>query len=308
MIRAMICGVVFGCVSACVAIPLHKVEGKCVELKDFSKAQKNVILKAFKYGLKSGYGYTMAAIAWKESCAGEYKMNFADPSAGIYHAHIPGLLKKTNQKDTGFMRNMVGELLVRDDEYASQVALEELLYWHKVRKGNWQEVIKSYNKGFSWERDSERAKMAQSYYEDIARKVKALQAYMPKYAASLAKQARDDKAIVFLGGGVAGDSVRTGTKRVATKNKPPTPKPISEPKVASKETKAPPPRSSGFMEVPRDFVAPSGADSVGVDSARADSMRVDSVPTAPLPASPRHTPPIKKRNPNTGEFYLLQEN
>ena len=171
--RAIIFGIIFGCVGACMAMPLHKVEGKCVELKDFSKAQKNVILKAFKYGLKSGYGYTMAAIAWKESCAGEYKMNFADPSAGIYHAHIPGLLKKTNQKDTGFMRNMVGELLVRDDEYASQVALDELLYWHKVRNGNWQEVIKSYNKGFSWERDSERDKMAQSYYEDIARKVKA---------------------------------------------------------------------------------------------------------------------------------------
>mgnify|MGYP001775559416 FL=1 len=57
--RAIIFSVAFGLVSV-VAMPLHKVEGKCVELKDFSKAQKNVILKAFKYGLKSGYGYTMA--------------------------------------------------------------------------------------------------------------------------------------------------------------------------------------------------------------------------------------------------------
>lgn len=299
--RAIIFGIIFGCVGACMAMPLHKVEGKCVELKDFSKAQKNVILKAFKYGLKSGYGYTMAAIAWKESCAGEYKMNFADPSAGIYHAHIPGLLKKTNQKDTGFMRNMVGELLVRDDEYASQVALDELLYWHKVRNGNWQEVIKSYNKGFSWERDSERDKMAQSYYEDIARKVKALQAYMPKYASALSKQAKADKAIAFLGGAVVeGDSPHS----LKSQN---TPKPHNskpQPRITTKDSHIAQSRTSnkGFMEVPRDFIAPA------TTAPTSPVSRTFSTTSSSVPANSHQTPPIKKRNPNTGEFYLLQEN
>ncbi len=298
--RAIIFGIIFGCVGACMAMPLHKVEGKCVELKDFSKAQKNVILKAFKYGLKSGYGYTMAAIAWKESCAGEYKMNFADPSAGIYHAHIPGLLKKTNQKDTGFMRNMVGELLVRDDEYASQVALDELLYWHKVRNGNWQEVIKSYNKGFSWERDSERDKMAQSYYEDIARKVKALQAYMPKYASALSKQAKADKAIAFLGGAVEGDSPHS----LKSQN---TPKPHNskpQPRITTKDSHIAQSRTSnkGFMEVPRDFIAPA------TTAPTSPVSRTFSTTSSSVPANSHQTPPIKKRNPNTGEFYLLQEN
>lgn len=299
--RAIIFGIIFGCVGACMAMPLHKVEGKCVELKDFSKAQKNVILKAFKYGLKSGYGYTMAAIAWKESCAGEYKMNFADPSAGIYHAHIPGLLKKTNQKDTGFMRNMVGELLVRDDEYASQVALDELLYWHKVRNGNWQEVIKSYNKGFSWERDSERDKMAQSYYEDIARKVKALQAYMPKYASALSKQAKADKAIAFLGGAVVeGDSPHF----LKSQN---TPKPHNskpQPRITTKDSHIAQSRTSnkGFIEVPRDFIAPA------TTAPTSPVSRTFSTTSSSVPANSHQTPPIKKRNPNTGEFYLLQEN
>lgn len=200
------------------------------------------------------------------------------------------------------MRNMVGELLVRDDEYASQVALDELLYWHKVRNGNWQEVIKSYNKGFSWERDSERDKMAQSYYEDIARKVKALQAYMPKYAASLTRQARDDKAIAFLGGSGAGDSVRAGTKRVATKSKPSAPTITSEPKGAAKEAKASSSRSSGFMEVPRDFIAPA------TTAPTSPVSRTFSTTSSSVPANSHQTPPIKKRNPNTGEFYLLQEN
>ena len=180
------------------ALPLHKIEGKCVEPKKFSKNQKQVILKAFKYGAKSGFGYTMAAIAWKESCAGEYRVNFADPSAGIYHAHIPGIIKKHKQKDSAFMRNMIGELLMRDDEFASQTALEELSYWHKVRKGNWYEVIKSYNKGFSWEKDRERDKMAQAYFEDVAKRVKELQTYIPKVSSSASRLAKKDYALEFL--------------------------------------------------------------------------------------------------------------
>ena len=180
------------------ALPLYKIEGKCVQPKDFNKNQKQVILKAFKYGAKSGFGYTMAAIAWKESCAGEYRVNFADPSAGIYHAHIPGIIKKHKQKDTNFMRNMVGELLMRDDDFASQSALEELKYWHKVRKGNWYEVIKSYNKGFSWEKDRERNKMAQEYFEDVFARVKVLQDYTPKISAGTAKLAKKDYALDFV--------------------------------------------------------------------------------------------------------------
>ena len=180
------------------ALPLHKIEGKCVQPKDFNRNQKQVILKAFKYGAKSGFGYTMAAIAWKESCAGEYRVNFADPSAGIYHAHIPGLLKKHKQKDTNFMRNMVGELLMRDDDFASATALEELNYWHRVRKGNWYEVIKSYNKGFSWEKDKERDKIAQEYAKDVQKRVKILQTYIPKVSSSTAKLAKKDYAIDFI--------------------------------------------------------------------------------------------------------------
>ncbi|MCX2717932.1 hypothetical protein OQH61_09325 [Helicobacter sp. MIT 21-1697] len=187
-----------GALSIAFALPLHKIEGKCVQPKEFNKNQKQVILKAFKYGAKSGFGYTMAAIAWKESCAGEYRVNFADPSAGIFHAHIPGIIKKHKQKDSNFMRNMVGELLMRDDGFALQSALEELSYWHKVRKGNWYEVIKSYNKGFSWEKNKERDKMAQEYFEDVIERVKALQGYIPKISSSTARLAKEDYALEFL--------------------------------------------------------------------------------------------------------------
>lgn len=154
----------------------------CVNIDKFDKDQLQTIRYAYHYGKKHDLGYTMAAIAWKESCAGLYRINFDDPSAGIYHAYLPNVIKRHYKKhNTSFRRNAVAERLIRDPEFASQIALEELLYWKKIRKGNWKEMIKSYNKGFSWEKNRSRNKMAESYYEDISKKVQILQNYFEKH-------------------------------------------------------------------------------------------------------------------------------
>lgn len=150
----------------------------CKDIKLFSKSQIDTIRYAYHYGKKHDLGYTMAAIAWKESCAGLYRLNFDDPSAGIYHAHLPGVIKRHYKaKNTSFRRNMVAEKLIKDPEFASQIALEELLYWKKIRDGNWKNMIKSYNKGFSWEKSKGRNKIAEAYYEDISQKVKMLKIF-----------------------------------------------------------------------------------------------------------------------------------
>lgn len=153
----------------------------CVNIEKFDKDQIQTIRYAYHYGKKHNLGFTMAAIAWKESCAGLYRINFEDPSAGIYHAYLPNVIKRHYKKrNTSFRRNAVAERLIRDPEFASQIALEELLYWKKIRKGNWKEIIKSYNKGFSWEKNHLRNQMAESYYEDISKKIAILQHYFEK--------------------------------------------------------------------------------------------------------------------------------
>ncbi|RDU64744.1 hypothetical protein [Helicobacter sp. MIT 14-3879] len=155
---------------------------KCVSINEFSNNQKEIIAYAYNYGKKYNLGYTLAAIAWHESCAGEYRMNFADPSAGLYHALIPGVIKRYQMlKDNGFNRNVIGELLIRDDEFASKVAIDELLYWDNVRNGNWKEIIKSYNKGFSWEKDYKLNMLAENYYKNIKEKKEILENYIPKH-------------------------------------------------------------------------------------------------------------------------------
>lgn len=159
-----------------------RIDGTCTKLQNFTTEQKNILMYAYYYGRDYGFGYLMAAIAWKESCAGEYLLNFSDPSAGIYHAHIPNVIKKyTNYKDTSFLRNVVGQMLISDPIFASSIALDNLRYWHKIHNGDLQKIIKSYNRGFAWKTQSNVNKQAQAYYLDIMHKINELEIFIPQY-------------------------------------------------------------------------------------------------------------------------------
>ncbi len=136
----------------------------CDNLKDFNAKQKEVLKAAYQFGSKENLGYEMAGIAWKESCAGVYKINFSDPSAGVYHSYIPSVLKSYGHNNSPFLRNVMGELLIKDDAFASEVALRELLYWKTRYHDNLKNMIKSYNKGSRWERSEKSNAEAEKYY------------------------------------------------------------------------------------------------------------------------------------------------
>ncbi|MCQ2700205.1 hypothetical protein JT091_05665 [Helicobacter pylori] len=146
----------------------------CDNLKDFNAKQKEVLKAAYQFGSKENLGYEMASIAWKESCAGVYKINFSDPSAGVYHSYIPSVLKSYGHNNSPFLRNVMGELLIKDDELASEVALKELLYWKTRYHDNLKDMIKSYNKGSRWEKNEKANADAEKYYEDIQDKIRRL--------------------------------------------------------------------------------------------------------------------------------------
>ncbi|MGL2607583.1 hypothetical protein ACQJ59_04575 [Helicobacter pylori] len=146
----------------------------CDNIKDFNAKQKEVLKAAYQFGSKENLGYEMAGIAWKESCAGTYKINFSDPSAGIYHAYIPSVLKSYGHNNSPFLRNVMGELLIKDDAFASEVALKELLYWKTRYHDNLKDMIKSYNKGSRWERSEKSNAEAEKYYEEIQDKIRRL--------------------------------------------------------------------------------------------------------------------------------------
>ncbi|GAA9710368.1 hypothetical protein VN0017_10940 [Helicobacter pylori] len=143
-------------------------------IKDFNAKQKEVLKAAYQFGSKENLGYEMAGIAWKESCAGVYKINFSDPSAGVYHSYIPSVLKSYGHNDSPFLRNVMGELLIKDDAFASEVALKELLYWKTRYHDNLKDMIKSYNKGSRWEKNEKSNADAEKYYEEIQDRIRRL--------------------------------------------------------------------------------------------------------------------------------------
>ncbi|MFT2678390.1 hypothetical protein [Helicobacter pylori] len=146
----------------------------CDNIKDFNAKQKEVLKAAYRFGSKENLGYEMAGIAWKESCAGVYKINFSDPSAGVYHSYIPSVLKSYGHNDSPFLRNVMGELLIKNDAFASEVALKELLYWKTRYHDNLKDMIKSYNKGSRWEKNEKSNADAEKYYEDIQDRIRRL--------------------------------------------------------------------------------------------------------------------------------------
>ncbi|UOR26929.1 hypothetical protein [Helicobacter pylori] len=146
----------------------------CDNIKDFNAKQKEVLKAAYQFGSKENLGYEMAGIAWKESCAGVYKINFSDPSAGVYHSYIPSVLKSYGHNDSPFLRNVMGELLIKNDSFASEVALKELLYWKTRYHDNLKDMIKSYNKGSRWEKNEKSNADAEKYYEDIQDRIRRL--------------------------------------------------------------------------------------------------------------------------------------
>ncbi len=155
--------------------PITKVMmTNCDNIKDFNAKQKEVLKAAYQFGSKENLGYEMAGIAWKESCAGVYKINFSDPSAGVYHSYIPSVLKSYGHNNSPFLRNVMGELLIKDDAFASEVALKELLYWKTRYHDNLKDMIKSYNKGSRWERSEKSNAEAEKYYEEIQDRIRRL--------------------------------------------------------------------------------------------------------------------------------------
>ncbi len=146
----------------------------CDNIKNFNAKQKEVLKAAYQFGSKENLGYEMAGIAWKESCAGVYKINFSDPSAGVYHSYIPSVLKSYGHNDSPFLRNVMGELLIKDDAFASEVALKELLYWKTRYHDNLKDMIKSYNKGSRWEKNEKSNADAEKYYEEIQDRIRRL--------------------------------------------------------------------------------------------------------------------------------------
>jgi len=90
---------------------LNELEKK---FKKLSLEQETVMKKAYHLGEPFNYGYTLAAIAWKESACGVYMINLQDPAAGVFHNNINTVMARHKKEyaNTNFQRNRIAQMLI----------------------------------------------------------------------------------------------------------------------------------------------------------------------------------------------------
>ena len=133
-----------------------------------SEDQINTMQSALVAGTPHDYGWTLAAMSWRESSAGVKPLNWADPSFGPFHNNIRTVAKRYNAKNQLEEFELASRLMY-DFDFAVEAAVAELDYWKKIHKGNWRKMWASYNRGWNWQSTS-----GQEYQADIAKKINYL--------------------------------------------------------------------------------------------------------------------------------------
>ncbi len=138
----------------------------CKELNNFNRSQVYNLYKSYERGVQDDLGYTLAAIAWRESSAGKYRVNYNSKDYGLY-----GISVHTIQRleDTNNYYKTVEHIqeVVHNDEKGAQYALETLRWNLKYHQGNWRKAVMHYNAGNKWW-------LGKDYIKDISLKVQFL--------------------------------------------------------------------------------------------------------------------------------------
>lgn len=148
------------------------------ELNNLTADQYAVLQYTLNKSKENKLDTLLAAIAWKESNLGKWKINLSDGqhgSYGIYHILLDFYIKQQNVKDTDWNRSRQAEILLEDEDKATEYVLHLLEHWSKVHKTGktHASVIKSYNAG-----SNIKSKKAESYYTDINIRMQAIEIHL----------------------------------------------------------------------------------------------------------------------------------
>lgn len=144
---------------------------KCKEVK-LTSHQKEVINHSYANGSAEDFGYTLAAIAMVESRAGEYLMNWSDPSFGIHHILISTAANSLGIKGH-YNEVLLGQQLISDPGLSAKIAISVLRFWKAslIRREDfsWTNLWGAYNAGSNYD-----SSQAREYSYKIAEKIRWL--------------------------------------------------------------------------------------------------------------------------------------
>jgi hypothetical protein len=121
---------------------------ECSFKDEFSDEQWQVIQDAYQYGEPHNLGLTLASISVIESTAGVNVVNERTKSYGIPQIRIYTALNRLNLENTPRNQAKIKKRLINDNDFAYDMAIQELQYWLSVRS-NWRDSVKSYNAGWN---------------------------------------------------------------------------------------------------------------------------------------------------------------
>lgn len=156
---------------------------QCTYKDEFSYEQWHHVRAAFIDGWVDDLSWSLAALVIAESSAGQNLINNITQDYGVMQNNIKTATTRLKRWETSG-RNFspynlndpedIKTILITDRAISVQLAIEELIYWKKVRGSNWREVYASYNGGFY--KNTPREKRVQKYASNIVviiRKLKA---------------------------------------------------------------------------------------------------------------------------------------
>lgn len=139
------------------------------QCKRFSDSQIETLRDAWFAGADRDYGWTLAAITWKESSAGEKLVNPAGPAFGVFQNLSSSVTRRLNQQGERITRRQVERKLIADFGFSAESAMAELDYWKGRHNGNWNKTIQSYYGG-----NTPNSPAAIAYRADIVKKIRFL--------------------------------------------------------------------------------------------------------------------------------------
>lgn len=138
----------------------------------FTESQLNVMTRAYATGKPDDLGYTLAAISWRESKAGQDVVRMGSSlkwaNLGAFQNQVKSTGDRAGCKSQKCYADVAYRLLT-DQKYAANAALLEVNYWMNRHNSNLRKALASYNSGAAHNSKSRR------YAADVSKKTKYLQ-------------------------------------------------------------------------------------------------------------------------------------
>lgn len=137
-------------------------EERCLQFADLSDGQFAVMRHGYEVGEPHNFGYTMAALALKETQGGKYLVNLNDPSFGPWQVTVRNIIHfgAGGEPVSDWSRDRMIERMINDIRWSAETALKVLLYWDEYHHRTmtydsmaeyWVNLWGSYNAGVHYD-------------------------------------------------------------------------------------------------------------------------------------------------------------